>query len=239
MKKKIKRLIAMALFISIFTQTTMFSSALTPLTELDNLELITTIDIVASDLQDMKNALENDPSVTSVNLDNNRLTIVQSNGSVSVIEKTVSNGIHNYKITENNKIDIICINPVLDQITLNNEPVQLSVSLSNENVLLPAATNIYYGSSSPNIVAEQAIAMMTTAGLYTLLFTVLNGIGIVMSLVSTIITAYQMYDSASNKIYVTRYIYRNSDYTEFKYVDDYYREKYEEGYITTKISYAY
>lgn len=241
MKKNFKKLLSFFLFFTISMQSSIVSFALSPTNVITEDKKLISSEIISPSLSDMKSSLETDSCVSNVTLNGNVLTIVQKNGVVSTIQESVHNSIHEYIITENNTTDVIYIDSSLDEIFLNETPVNIVTyeSISTPDTILPAAADIYWKTTTPNIVAETAIASIGSSTLYTLMFSVMGGIGVTLSVVTTIISAYQLYDLSSTVVYAQRVIYRNSSYTEYKYVDTYYRSKNNVNYITTNTTNYY
>lgn len=95
------------------------------------------------------------------------------------------------------------------------------------------------GTIHPNITAEDAIRKLPASVLFTLMFSAMGGIGVALSLAQVIIDAFIAINSSSKTVYVTRKIYRNSDYTVLKYDDTYYKYSSYSGKIKSKTTYVY
>ena len=95
------------------------------------------------------------------------------------------------------------------------------------------------GTTHPNITAEDQIRKLPASVFFTLMFSAMGGIGVVLSLAQVIIDAFVAINSSSKTVYVTRKIYRNSDYTVLKYVDTYYKYSGYSGKIKSKTTYVY
>lgn len=193
------------------------------------------------DLAQMYNSLKSDPDVTSVNLDNNILSYQTVDGSTVSISSSYMGDLQKLVITENGIENTLTINENTQKVLLNNTPVTLDYEASEAMpVPVPYDNYTYISTSYPNIVAEAAIRNLQSSVLYSLLFSVLGGIGVYLGLATALISFYQSYGIYSNVVYVRRMSFRNSDWSELKYVDTYfYDSSYADyAYIRTETSYV-
>lgn len=239
MKYLAKKLLTFSLITILGLQLTLTSYAIPNVS--DTFRVGLTFDNQELTILDLKEALENDPDVHSLSFENGVLSFVQSNGAFTTISESVVGNVHTYTITENNQTNLVKINTDTNKIFLNNAPIQVSnnAKMVDADIISPAIADIYYGSSNPSIVAEQAIASIPAAALFTIIFNAMGGIGVVMSIIYNVISAYQIADTASRTVYASRTIYRDAAYMELRYEDTYYRISHGQGYITSKSTTVY
>lgn len=221
MMKHIKKLIAIALTVAIFSQmVSVYAASFTPSSSVLNNSDIS--DVTISTIAD---AIHSDPAATNIQISENTLTYIM-NGTTNVrITETVNNGVRYFDIIEGEIHDKLSINAFKNIITLNGTPLSLSISQDISripNEAAPLTTWVYSGTRNINIVAEDAIRNLAVNTLLTLMLSAMGGIGVALSLAQLVWDAYQ--SSTSDTVYATRTTYFESNYWAYKYIDKYYSD---------------
>lgn len=222
MMKHIRRLVAIALTIAIFSQmVTVCAASSAPSSSVLNNSGISDINISM-----IADAIRGDSAATNIQISENTLTYIM-NGTTHVrITETIDDNVHYFDIIEGKIHNNLSINTSQNIITLNDAPLSLSISqdisrIPNENLMTTSGTNWVYSSTrNVNIVAEDAIKNLAVNTLLTLMLSAMGGIGVTLSLAQVVWNAYQAL--TSNTVYATRTTYFEEHYWAYKYVDNYY-----------------
>lgn len=192
------------------------------------------------DINRMFMLLKSDPLIASIDMNNNKIDYETVVGDKVSIEIGESRNIQTIIINDNNKKYTVSINPGNNLLYLNGKQVLAKYILEEELNSKPASRGYtLMGTIHPNITAEDAIRKLPASVLFTLMFSAMGGIGVALSLAQVIIDAFIAINSSSKTVYVTRKIYRNSDYTVLKYDDTYYKYSSYSGKIKSKTTYVY
>lgn len=180
--------------------------------------------------------LQSDPMILQISLRNNELTYIATDGTHTTVSKEPApNGTQIWTVNENGKVDKLGIDVENNEIILNGSPVDIAFVPSGENRLTSAAVSGIQSQSNLstkwypmgngskyNLQLDQQVRSATSSLLYTLLFSLLKGVGVVLSIAQAIIGIAASYQSPSTAIYVFRRMYRDTHYLQYKYVDKYY-----------------